>query len=69
MPSIASVSEVELNTFNNGIGTKVIIKGGKLEENSVSSITCGTSISVKNLFFNTPARLKFLKSYYTEFSF
>ncbi len=66
LPSIASVSEVELNTFNNGIGTKVIIKGGKLEENSVSSITCGTSISVKNLFFNTPARLKFLKSYYTE---
>lgn len=66
LPSIASVSEVELNTFNNGIGTKVIIKGGKLEENGVSSITCGTSISVKNLFFNTPARLKFLKSYYTE---
>ena len=66
LPSIASVSEVELNTFNNNIGTKVVIKGGKLEENTISSITNGTSIAVKNLFFNTPARLKFLKSYYTE---
>ena len=66
LPSIASVSEVELNTYNNGIGTKVVIKGGKLEEHTISSITNGTSITVSNLFYNTPARLKFLKSYYTE---
>ena len=66
LPSIASVSEVELNTFNSGVGTKVVIKGGKLIENTVSSITNGTSIVVSNLFYNTPARLKFLKSYYTE---
>ena len=66
LPSIASVSEVELNTFNSGVGTKVVIKGGKIIENTVSSITNGTSIVVSNLFYNTPARLKFLKSYYTE---
>ncbi len=66
LPSIASVSEVELNTFNNGVSSKVVIKGGKLIENTISDILKGTSISVKNLFYNTPARLKFLKSYYTE---
>lgn len=66
LPSIASVSEVELNTCMNGISTKVEIKGGKLISTGPSFITTGTSIIVRNLFFNTPARLKFLKSYYTE---
>lgn len=66
LPSIASVSEIELDTCNNNESTKVIIKGGKLIETTISNITIGTSISVSNLFYNTPARLKFLKSYYTE---
>ena len=66
LPSIASVSEVELNTFCKNVATKVLIKGGRLEEKDISTITKGTSVLVKNLFYNTPARLKFLKSFYTE---
>lgn len=66
LPSIASVSEVELNTYSNGESTKVFIKGGKLVETCAGTITKGTSVTVRNLFFNTPARLKFLKSFYTE---
>lgn len=66
LPSIASVSEVELNTFCKNVATKVLIKGGRLEEKGISTITKGTSVLVKNLFYNTPARLKFLKSFYTE---
>ena len=66
LPSIASVSEVELSTFKDDVSTNVIIKGGKLISSSKGSLMSGTSIVVKNLFYNTPARLKFLKSYYTE---
>ncbi len=66
LPSIASVSEVELNTYCNGEATKVLIKGGHVEDTGNSNITRGTSVTVRNLFFNTPARLKFLKSFYTE---
>ncbi|MCI8330865.1 MAG: DNA mismatch repair endonuclease MutL [Bacilli bacterium] len=66
LPSIASVSEVELNTYAEGESTKILIKGGKLEETGTSNISRGTSITVRNLFYNTPARLKFLKSFYTE---
>jgi len=66
LPSIASVSEVEMSTCKEGESTKVIIKGGKLLSVEKGDIAEGTKISVKNIFFNTPARLKFLKSYYTE---
>lgn len=66
LPSIASVSEVELNTFKGGISTNVQIKGGKLLSSAKGNLMEGTTVTVKNLFFNTPARLKFLKSYYTE---
>ena len=66
LASIASVSEVELITSNGKTGTKVCIKGGKLIRKECISANNGTSINVKNLFFNTPARLKFLKSMTTE---
>lgn len=66
LPSIASVSEVELNTYAEGESTKILIKGGKLEETGTSNISRGTSITVRNLFYNTPARLKFLKSFCAE---
>ncbi len=66
LPSIASVSQVLLNTCKDGVSTSVNIKGGKLLSSTKGSVTSGTSIIVSNLFFNTPARLKFLKSYYTE---
>ncbi|MEG2621017.1 MAG: DNA mismatch repair endonuclease MutL [Bacilli bacterium] len=66
LPSIASVSEVTLKTSNGGVGTEVIIKGGKLVSTKNSDARIGTEITVKNLFYNTPARLKYLNSLYTE---
>lgn len=66
LPSIASVSEVTLITNDGTLGTKIEMKGGKLISDETVSANKGTKVTVKNLFFNTPARLKFLKSYYTE---
>lgn len=66
LPSIASVSDVFLETSDGSYSTLVHIKGGKLESNEVGTVSKGTKIIVRDLFFNTPARLKFLKSYYTE---
>lgn len=66
LPSIASVSDVFLDTSDRSDSTLVHIKGGKLESNEVGTVSNGTKIIVRDLFFNTPARLKFLKSYYTE---
>lgn len=62
LPSIASVSEVDLITCASNVGTHIHIKGGKLEINEPSDARKGTIISISNLFFNTPARLKYLKS-------
>ena len=66
LASIASVSEVILDTCNDEVGTHVHIKGGKLLEVSKTSAKKGSSITVSNLFYNTPARLKYLKSEVTE---
>jgi len=66
LPSIASVSNVVLKTSNGTVGTEVIIDGGKIVECKNSDIRKGTSITVSNLFYNTPVRLKYLKSLYTE---
>ncbi len=66
LPSIASVSEIELKTCQDNIGTYIHIKGGKLLEKKDCEARKGTSITVSNLFYNTPARLKHLSSYYTE---
>ena len=68
LPSIASVSEVDLITCASDIGTHIHIKGGKLETNEPSDARKGTVISVSNLFYNTPARLKYLKSEQYELS-
>lgn len=69
LASIAAVSKVEMKTktSNEELATLVKIEGGKLIEVSKTSAPTGTSIVVKNLFFNTPARKNFLKSKYTEF--
>lgn len=68
LSSISAVSEVELTTKteNEAVGTKLEISGG--EFTSFEDIACnkGTKIIVKNLFFNTPARLKFLRKEKTE---
>ncbi len=66
LASIASVSEVNLKTSNGIIGTEVKVVGGKIEEVLEADLRKGTTVEVRNLFFNTPARLKHLKSYYTE---
>ena len=66
LPSIASVSEVVLQTFTNGVSTLVHIKGGNFLDISNGSISLGTSICVSNLFYNTPARLKHLSSINSE---
>ncbi|NLA32659.1 MAG: DNA mismatch repair endonuclease MutL [Mollicutes bacterium] len=66
LPSIASVSEVTLKTSKGGLGTTIIIKGGKLISKEKSDAYQGTIITIDNIFYNTPARLKFLKSPQTE---
>ena len=68
LASIASVSNIELITSMGDVGTIVNIKGGKLISVDNSDARKGTTIKVKDLFYNTPARLKHLKSLYTELS-
>lgn len=66
LPSIAAVSEVILKTSTGDVGTKLVIKGGILEKEENSDARRGTEITINNLFFNTPARLKYLNSLYSE---
>ncbi len=66
LPSIASVSEVELKTSNGESSSYIHIKGGEVIEESAGDLRRGTMITVTNLFYNTPARLKYLKSENTE---
>ncbi len=66
LASIAAVSKVELKTSSGGIGTHVLINGGKLIKNENGDARKGTNITVSELFYNTPARLKHMKSLYTE---
>ena len=66
LPSIASVAEVSLKTSDRVDSTFIHIKGGEILENRAGDLRKGTSICVTNLFYNTPARLKFLKSENTE---
>ena len=66
LPSIASVSEITLETTNKVDRTKVVLAGGVVKSIEESVISEGTVFIVSNLFYNTPARLKFLKSFYTE---
>jgi len=68
LASIASVSNVELITSEGDVGTFVNIKGGKVIKIESSDARRGTIMCVKDLFYNTPARLKHLKSLYTELS-
>ncbi len=68
LPSIASVSRFELETAtcDNPVGTLVVIEGGKTLEVSDTARPAGTTAVVRNLFYNVPARRKFLKSEQTE---
>jgi len=64
LPSIASVSQVELKTRTQDeeVGSRIKIDGSKVQIQEACACNPGTSISVRNLFFNVPARRKFLKS-------
>ena len=66
LPSIASVSNVTLKTCSKNIGTIVNISGGKVLSVTKGDARIGTIIEIKNLFYNTPARLKHIKSLYSE---
>ena len=66
LASIASVSEVNMETSNCVVGTLVHIKGGKVLEVSDAPLRVGTRVEVTNIFYNTPARLKYLKTEVTE---
>ena len=71
LASIASISRIELKTVTQGQteGTLIRIDGGVIEEVSSSAGVRGTSIAVKNIFYNTPARRKFLKSTESEYRY
>jgi DNA mismatch repair protein MutL len=67
LPSIASVSEFEIKTSTgDGPGTLLSLKGGMVVEHTKTNSRKGTEITVQNLFFNTPARLKYMKTIHTE---
>lgn len=70
LASIAAVAEVELKTRQQGdeLGTRLIISGSHVECQEAVSCPLGSNFSVKNLFFNVPARRKFLKANSTELS-
>ncbi len=70
LPSIASVSRLEMTTRaqENATGTRVEIAGGKVLRYEDTAAPTGTTFTVRDLFYNTPARRKFLKSETTELS-
>ena len=70
LASIAAVSQVELLTKrpDDELGTAVTISGSRLEQQEPVMVPAGSNFKVKNLFYNIPARRKFLKSIQTEFN-
>ena len=66
LPSIASVSKMIIETSNEEEGTIVEVEGGSIINVSSSHLRKGTKITVKDIFYNTPARLKYLKNLHTE---
>ncbi len=70
LASIAAIAQVELRTrlHDNDLGTAVTIEGSHIVDQHPEATPCGTSIAVKNLFFNVPARRNFLKNDKVEMS-
>ena len=68
LASIASISRVEMvsKNENESVAHKIIVEGGKTIQFTETARNVGTTITVENLFFNTPVRYKFLKKDYTE---
>ena len=69
IPSIASVSHMEINSSEGEEGYRILLKNGNVIEEGESVPKKGTSITVRYLFYNTPARLKHLKATNTELSY
>ncbi|WP_248925553.1 DNA mismatch repair endonuclease MutL [Paenibacillus hamazuiensis] len=70
LPSIAAVAKVECTTSAaaTGLGRKIVIEGGAIKSLEETAAPRGTDIAVRELFFNTPARLKYMKTIQTELS-
>ena len=70
VPSIAAVSELVMTTRMNDtdLAFRMVLSGGSVEEEEHTGASVGTTMEVRNLFFNTPARKKFMKSERTESS-
>src|SRR2546428_557132 len=70
LPSIASVSKVRMVTAcrHEPVGTRMLVTGGTITKTEEAAAAPGTQIEITDLFFNTPARRKFLKASTTEFS-
>ncbi|WP_334071278.1 MULTISPECIES: DNA mismatch repair endonuclease MutL [Paenibacillus] len=68
LPSIAAVAKVRLvsSSDDSGLGRVIAIEGGTLKENEDTAAPQGTEITVRELFYNTPARLKYMKTIQTE---
>ena len=62
LPSISAVAEVTLETCSANVGTMLKVMDSKIIEEGACAARVGTTIKVENLFYNTPARLKYLKS-------
>lgn len=67
LPAIASVSRLHMTTAEEeGVGTEVTVSGGRLDQVADVARQHGTTVTVRSLFFNTPARRKFLRSLSSE---
>ncbi|MEC0137552.1 DNA mismatch repair endonuclease MutL, partial [Paenibacillus macerans] len=68
LPSIAAVAKVKLvsSSDDTGLGRQIVIEGGTLKQNEETAAPQGTDITVRELFYNTPARLKYMKTIQTE---
>lgn len=68
LPSIAAIAQIEMKSRReeDELGSLLVISGSKVEKQEMIATATGTSVTVKNIFFNVPARRKFLKSNETE---
>ncbi|KAA9025798.1 DNA mismatch repair endonuclease MutL [Niallia endozanthoxylica] len=66
LPSIASVSKLELITSTGNEGTRIVLEGGKVTALEKAAARKGTDLTITDLFYNTPARLKYMKTVHTE---
>ena len=71
LASISAIARVEMQskTKENSTGYKIIVEGGKIISKDECGCPKGTTITVQNLFYNTPVRYKFLKKDFTEFGY